>query len=129
MVRAPIPDEVIRFILLGIPSVPYLEATLLLRQETEQPWDAKRMAQRLYSNEKTAQNLLVELHSGGIVECTDQTMQLYRYHPASSELAGMIDRLAEIYADNLIGVTNLIHSKTNKKAKQFADAFIWRKES
>ena len=40
----------------------------------------------------------------------------------------MIDRLAEVYYQHLVEVTNLIHSKTSKKAQQFADAFKWRKE-
>jgi Mn-dependent DtxR family transcriptional regulator len=129
MAQATIPDEVIRFILLGIPSIPYLEAMLLLRRETEQPWDAKRVAQRLYLNEKAAQSLLAQLHSDDIVEYSDKQQQLYRYRPESSETARMIDLLAETYTTNLIGVTHLIHSKTGKKARQFADAFIWRKDS
>jgi hypothetical protein len=54
---------------------------------------------------------------------------LYRYYPNSEELRQMIDRLAETYTKNLIEVTNLIHSKTGKKAQQFADAFKWRKDS
>jgi hypothetical protein len=41
----------------------------------------------------------------------------------------MLDRLAGIYARNLVDVTNLIHSKTSRKAQQFADAFKWRKDS
>ena len=41
----------------------------------------------------------------------------------------MIDQLAEIYAKNLVEVTNLIHSKIGKRAQQFADAFKWRKDT
>ena len=125
----PIPNDVARFILLGIPSVPYLEAMLLLRSETDHPWDAKRAAQRLYLAENNAQSLLEELCGKGIVELVDQQTRLYRYHPVSEEIAQVIDLLAKVYAENLIEVTNLIHSKTNKKAQQFADAFLWKKDS
>ena len=40
----------------------------------------------------------------------------------------MIDRVAETYTRQLVDITNLIHSKTSKKAQQFADAFKWRKD-
>ncbi|HYD80313.1 MAG TPA: hypothetical protein VEC06_10930 [Paucimonas sp.] len=129
MDRVPIPDDVARFILLGIPSVPYLEAILLLRRERGVAWDAKRVAQRLYLTEKAAQALLIELHTAGLADCVYGQANLYRYRPKSEELGEMIDRLEQAYAGNLIDVTNLIHSRTNKKAQQFADAFIWRKDS
>lgn len=102
---------------------------LLLRRDTAQPWDAGRTAERLYLSEKVAQGLLAELHSSGIIECIDQQLLLYQYRPNSDEVARMIDRLADIYTGNLINVTNLIHSRTGKKAQQFANAFKWRKDS
>jgi hypothetical protein len=129
MVPASIPNELVRFILLGIPSVPYLEAMLLLRSETDHPWDARRAAQRLYLAENVAQSLLDELSSKGVVELVDRQSRLYRYHPNTDELARTIDLLAKAYAENLIEVTNLIHAKTSKKAQQFADAFLWKKDS
>ncbi|HZW13400.1 MAG TPA: hypothetical protein VFF81_09450 [Noviherbaspirillum sp.] len=129
MDRVPIPDDVSRFILLAIPSVPYLEAILLLRRDTSQTWDYKQIARHLYLGDKAAQALLAELHAGGIVTAADPELLRYRYHPQSAELEQMISRVAEVYSQDLIGVTNLIHAKANKKAQLFADAFIWRKES
>lgn len=128
MDRENIPDEVSRFILLAVPSVPYLEAMLLLRREQEQPWSHKQLAARIYVNEKLAQSILSGLNDQGIVALTDQELQLYEFRPATEELAETITRLADVYSRNLIGVTNLIHSRTSKKAMQFADAFIWRKD-
>jgi len=52
-----------------------------------------------------------------------------RYAPATPELARLLDELAALYAKDLIAVTNIIHSKTGRKAQQFADAFKWRKDS
>lgn len=127
--QASIPHDVVRFILLGIPSVPYLEAMLLLRSETAHPWDAKRAARRLYLEENIAHSLLDELHRKGIVELAGSEPGLYQYHPESNEVAQTIDLLAKVYSENLIEVTNLIHSKTNRKAHQFADAFLWKKDS
>lgn len=124
-------DDVRRFVLTSVPSVPYLEAMLLLRNEDSAAWDSKSLAQRLYMGEKAAEDLLSELHSAGIVRKVQDApgerddSAGYRYAPASDELRDKIDRLAEVYGTHLVEVANLIHSKTSKKAQQFADAFKW----
>lgn len=128
MGQVPIPDNVTRFILLAIPSVPYLEAIILLRGEPNKSWDSKEIAQRLYLNDGSGQALLTELKAGGIVVDDERAPSLYRYQPRSRDLQKMIDLLAEIYPKNLVEITNLIHSKLNRKARQFADAFLLRKD-
>jgi hypothetical protein len=40
----------------------------------------------------------------------------------------MLDRLAHAYVHDLIGVTRIIHSRTERMAQQFADAFKFRKD-
>jgi hypothetical protein len=127
MAREPIPEDVRRFILTGIMSVPYLEALLLLRNAPDQSWDRTTVAQRLYISAKAATELLADLSAAGFIVVTEPESS-YRYHPSSDELRQMIDQLAETYAKNLVEVTNIIHSKTGKKAQQFADAFKWRKD-
>jgi hypothetical protein len=130
MIRDPIPDDVRRFILLAVPSIPHLEALLLLRDE-QAAWDAKRVAQRLYMQEKKAIELLSDLHAAGFLSAAQVAEEpaVFAYAPSSAEVRAMIDRLAGIYAKNLVDVTNLVHSKTSRKAQHFADAFKWRKDS
>jgi hypothetical protein len=129
MSREWIPDDVKRFILVSVPSIPYLEAMLLLRNHEGQWWDGKWVAQRLYLGEKAAGDLLSDLYTAGILACTGDEPPAYCYRPVSEELRNMIDRIAHIYATNLVEVTHLIHSSTGKKALTFADAFKWRKDS
>jgi len=124
-----IPDDIRRFILTSIPSVPYLEAMLLLRNETAAPWDSTRLAQRLYLSDKAAAALLAELHEAGVVVEDVHQSGSFRFEPSSESLRDMIDTLARAYAMHLVEVTHLIHSKTGRKAMQFADAFKWRKDS
>jgi hypothetical protein len=124
-----IPDDVRRFVLTSIPSVPYLEAMLLLRAHSAQAWDSAGLAQRLYLSDKAAAVLLAELQDAGVL-CTDENRpSSFRYRPATDELRDVIDRLAATYAAQLVAVTHMIHSKTGKKAQHFADAFKWRKDS
>lgn len=129
MNRDAIPDDIRRFILTSITSVPYLEALLLLRAAPDQDWDGKKVAQRLYMPEKAASALLADLQAAEMVIVSEPQTPAYRYGPASEELRQMIDRLADTYSQQLVAVTNLIHSKTSKMAQQFADAFKLRKDS
>ncbi|TFW03251.1 hypothetical protein E4K72_12805 [Oxalobacteraceae bacterium OM1] len=122
-----IPDDLQRFILVSIPSIPFLEAMLLLRAERQQEWTATQLAGRLYMPEKAAGQLLDELQHAGIL-ATDAP-GAFRYAPRTPDLTDLIDRLATVYATNLIDVTHLVHARTAKKALRFADAFKWRKDS
>lgn len=123
-----IPDDIRRFILLRIPSVPYLEALLLMRDNPAQAWNCHGLAQRLYLDGTTCDALLRQLHTAGIAAPASGMAGSYRYAPETPPLAQMLDRLALLYARHLVDVTTLIHSKANKKAHVFADAFVWRKE-
>jgi DNA-binding IclR family transcriptional regulator len=129
MSREAIPDDVKRFILTSIPSIPHLEALLLLRNNENLSWTSADVARRIYNSEKAAHALLQELLAAGFVGDNGSDGQQYRYAPASDQLREMIGRLSQSYSRNLVDVTELVHSKINKRAKQFADAFIWRKES
>lgn len=121
-----IPAHIKRFILTSIDSVPHLEAMLLLHADQQTAWDAKAMAQRLYTNDQKAGDLLSDLCKAGFAVA--QSAGRYSYGPISSELREKIDQLCEVYSKRLLEVTALIHSKTNKNAQQFGDAFKWQNE-
>lgn len=124
--RQPIPDELRRFILPSIPSVPFLEAVLLVRAEPRATWDAGRLAHRLYIPQHRADELLTQLAEAGFVRREAPGLP-WGWHPGH-ELAGLVDQLAEHYSDNLVGVTELIHSRQERRAMQFADAFRLRRK-
>ena len=128
MTQEKIPEDIQRFILMGIVSVPYLEAMLLLHHEPKRPWDSKEVAARLYVSDKKSTQLLADLCAAGVAILAADGHS-YSYRPSSEQLHDMISRLAKTYAENLVEVTQLIHSVTGKKAQQFADAFRWRKDS
>lgn len=109
MVRRPIiPEDVRRFILASIPSVPYLEALLLLRGAGAAGIDSAGLASGLYLSNKAAGGLLTLLCEKGVAERLSEPGRV-RFAPPVP-LAALIDRLAAVYADNLIGVSMLIHS-------------------
>lgn len=126
--RESVPDEVRRFVLTSVHSVPYLEAMLLLRSAPETAWDAQQLARRLYISQNAAAELLSALHSANVVRATTANPPEYVYEPTTGDLRAIIDRLAEVYAAHLKEVTNLIHSQVEKQAHRFADAFRLRQE-
>jgi hypothetical protein len=130
MAKSSIPEDQRRFILTRIPSVPFLEALLLMRADMTQPWRRETLAARLYVREKVAESLLAELCAAGMAERVDTPSgETYRYRPENEALRERIDCLADLYATHLVEVTLLIHSTLDRKAQQFADAFTWRKDS
>lgn len=128
MAQPAIPEDIRRFVLTSIPTVPHLEALLLLRG-TPGPWTTARVAERLYLGEKAASALLDDLCQSGMAGVSDQEPLRYQYQPVNELLRTTIDSLADFYARHLVAVTHLIHSRHDRKAQQFADAFKWRKDS
>lgn len=126
MQKGSLPADVRRFILASVPSVPYLEAVLLLRERPDTAWDAPAISARLYLPPAQAVQLLNALLADGIA-VADDVPGACRYRP-SAQQAAMLDRLAVLYPINLRAVTELIHSRIDKRAQHFADAFRWRKD-
>jgi hypothetical protein len=126
MDKPSVPEDLRRFVLTSIPSVPFLEALLLLRAAPTQAWSGATLARRLYVRDRVADTLLDDLCAAGMAARTGDGC---RYHPAGAVMAALIDRLADLYSTHLVEVTLLIHSSIDRKAQQFADAFKWRKDS
>jgi hypothetical protein len=117
-----------RFILTSIPSVPHLEAALLLHAQPGQGRTAVEVAARLYVPQRVAEDVLRTLYAGGILRCDDAAEPCYRFEPGQAPLDRLLDELARTYAEDLVGVTMLIHDATHKNAQRFADAFRLRRD-
>lgn len=129
MNSAPIPDDLRRFILSCIPSIPYLEAILLMHNEPTRQWGVTDVAQRLFINEKRTDTILQQLLASGIVKISNQWPILYQFNSQNGDLKAMIDKLAAAYSTNLVEISNLIHSNMDQNAHKFANAFIWKKDT
>jgi hypothetical protein len=120
-----IDEDVRRFILTSIPSIPHLEALLLVRREPHAEWDEGTLGRRLYIGEKTAHSVLADLAEAGFVASLQEGTAVFRYRPAHDGQAQIVDKVADAYAHDLIEVTNLIHGRS---ALLFADAFRIRRD-
>ena len=124
MLDASLPPELRRFIVSALPSVPHLEALLLLR-ERPAGWSIPDLAARLYVVPATAERLVADLADAGLADADDRHV---RFAPVHDETRATVEALAVVYARNVVAVSQLIHSTTDRKAFRFADAFRLRKE-
>jgi hypothetical protein len=125
---ADIPDDVRRFVLANIPSVPYLEALLLLHADPQRPLDGAALARALYLPAPRGEEILAQLIMAGLVAPEPQDPGQGRYAPADAGVAAVVDRLAEVYPRHLIPITNMIHASAGANARRFAEAFKLRKD-
>jgi hypothetical protein len=100
---------------------------LLLRDDPQRTWDAKSVAGRLYISEQHAAELLQQLVASGTARVNDASGAC-SYSPESEKLRDLISRLAEVYGQQLVAVTQMIHSKVGTQAQHFADAFRIRRD-
>ena len=119
-----LPDQVRRYVLASVSSVPQLEAILLLRAAPSVRWTPALTARRLYVSETRAAELLASLEESGIARRLESGDFVYA---AQGELDALLVLVADSYATDLLGITQLIHSRVDRRARQFADAFRIRK--
>jgi hypothetical protein len=112
-----IPDDLRQFILRTIPSVPFLEAMLLIRAKAEHPWNGRRLAKYLYMTESAATDVLHQLHQAGLTKEIEGFPGFHCYAPSKQGVAVAIDRLATIYGRHLVEISNLIHSANVKRGQ------------
>jgi hypothetical protein len=127
MRREPIPEDLRRFILTSVPSVPFVEALLIFREARGAPVTVDLLARRLYLAERGAAEVVEQLRAARFIEPVDGAGG-HRFAPAP-ELGAMVEMLVIYYRSHLVDVTDLIHSKLGRMAQQFADAFKLRKDS
>lgn len=124
MAGAVLAPDLRRFVVAKIHSVPMLEALLLLRSR-EGGWLLRELAERLYLPESRIAQLLAEL-------CHERLAQVdgdrARYAPVGDDVERMVDALATTYNRQVVAVTELIHSGVGRQARDFADAFVLRRD-
>jgi len=123
MADDPIPPDIRDFIQRHIDSVAQLEALLLLRSNPSAIWDIATIAKRLYTSEREIRDGLERLCADALLSCNDGMF----CYTSTSDIQEKIDRLATAYAQYLIPVTNMIHTKS-RRIREFADAFKLRKD-
>jgi hypothetical protein len=91
----------------------------------EAGWSRTELAARLYLPESRVDTLVREL---GRERLASVEGQVIRYSPADASIAALVDELAGTYSRHVVAVTEIIHSGLERKARDFADAFVLRRD-
>lgn len=124
-----LPADVSRLLATHIDSVEQLEVLLLLRTAPERGWTAAEASGELRTEPDSVTARLRDLEARGFVTADGSgPARLYRYRPATPDLARAVDGLADAYASRKVTVIGLIFSKPSKAVLSFSDAFRLRRD-
>lgn len=118
-----IDQDVERFLLDSIDTVPHLEALLLLFQSPSIAWSVEQLAARIYVSDKQATSILEDLARRSLITRVEQSPARYQYVPRSDGQRGLLDQVALAYRTQLVQVTRFIHSNASGSVRDFARAF------
>lgn len=123
-----LPDEVRRFIAGNLSSVAQLEMLLLLREQREREWTVEEVSHDLYGAAAGMVDPLNDLVSKGLAYVTHAPEPRFRYRPDhGGPLDDVVARVADTYKQRRVAVITLIHSRPADLARNFAEAFRFRK--
>jgi predicted ArsR family transcriptional regulator len=120
--------EAVRRLLDRIDSVAQLEVLLLLQRTAPDEWSARQLGEELRIEPAWAIEQLEFLRERGMLAESEPGAGVYRFQPATPELAKAIEALAAHYADRRVAVVALLYSKPTDHIRVFADAFRIRRE-
>lgn len=121
-----LPEHVARFIRREIHSVLQLEILLLLRERSGS-WTPTAIASELRITDQSASLHLRDLELRGLLVSAAPGPS-YEYAPKTPELRGLVDELADCYANMRYTVINLMFSEPGDSARTLAEAFRLRRK-
>jgi DNA-binding IclR family transcriptional regulator len=120
----PTREELDRFIETEIDTVPQLEALLLLWNSRPRIWPLADLAAALYISADETKGILAPLERRTYVRRSDDDNCSYSPGPHDATIAA----LEATYRRELIRTTRMIHAKPSSSLREFARAFIFKKE-
>jgi DNA-binding transcriptional regulator YhcF (GntR family) len=125
---APDREQVDRFIVEEIDSVPQLEALLLFWNNRPKVWSSESMAKALYVSPEIARETLRNLAQRRLIIETDDAREHFVLNAETQEMQDLLASVDAIYRRELVRISNMIHSKTSRGVRDFANAFRLKKE-
>lgn len=121
-------DEVYRFLLEEVDSVPQMEALLLLWESRPKEWPPAEFAGRLYVSVDDLRSIVSPLVQRRLIGSRAGSPAVYSYHSRSEDTDRLVGAAATAYRRDLMRVTALLHSKASAGVREFARAFRLKKE-
>ena len=121
-------QQVDRFIVDEIDSVPQLEALLLFWNSRPKSWSCQSMAKALYVSPAVSEDILRNIAHRRLIAEVEGNDGEFALNADSDEKERMLASLDAIYRRELVRISNMIHSKASRAVRDFANAFRLKKE-
>jgi hypothetical protein len=127
---AGVPDrqQVDRFIVDEIDSVPQLEALLLFWNDRPKVWSSESMARALYVSPEISHDILRHLAQRQLITEVEGRAGEFALNADTEEKEQLLASLDAIYRHELVRISNMIHTKASRAVRDFAQAFRLKKE-
>lgn len=121
-------EQIDRFLVDEIDSVPQLEALLLIWNRRPRTWTSADLSRELYVSTDVAHDILRYLAQHHFVAEVEEKTGCYTLRLRSEEMEDMLAALDKVYRRELVRISNLIHEKASRALRDFASAFRFKKE-
>jgi hypothetical protein len=121
-------EEVFRFILHQMETVPHLEALLLLWRKRPKGFTGTELSAQLFVDAGAVNGIVKDLQRRELIAAAPGVSGEYRYEAKSPYTDALMQALSDMYSRELIKISKLIHSKTPSAAHDFARAFKFTKD-
>jgi hypothetical protein len=118
---------VLQFLGLCIPTVPHLEALLLIWETAPRAWAAREISARIYVADDAASTILEDLERCSVVERDGPQSLSFRYNPRN-DWDSTLSLVSQSYRRQLSRVARYIHSKGREPVCELSRASKLRKE-
>ena len=116
-------EEVYRFILNQIDSVPQMEALLLLWENRPKQWSENEIAARLYVGVDVVRNIMQELLRRRLIAASTDSPKLFWYETKPGDGDRVIEAVAATYRYTWFARRRLFIPKRLPRCADFAQAF------
>jgi hypothetical protein len=121
-------EQIDRFIVDKIDTVPQLEALLLMWRNRPRQWSSDQIARDLYISPELAVAELHHLDQRELITIVPGTSEAYTLNLEPEDRPQMLAAIEEMYRRELVRMSNLIHAKAPRSMRDFASAFRFKKE-
>ena len=124
----PIPADVVSFLDSHVESIDQLEILRILGEAPSQGWPVASLATEAQTSPHNIAAHLTALRDRGLLNFEGAGADsVWRYDPATPELAAIVLRVLQIYRERPVSMIKLVYARADDPLRAFANAFRLRK--
>jgi len=126
-VAEPFPADVVRFLDSHVESIDQLEILRILGEAPSRGWSVASLVTEVQTSARNIAAHLSALRDRGLLNYEGVGTDLvWRYAPATPELAAITLRVLQIYRERPVSMIKLVYARADDPLRAFANAFRLR---